>query len=65
VPDELSVLGGGGEDVPGLTCFQADWYELGRRAVQVLSRTATGLAPEHHLMPLTLRPGSTTAPNAE
>jgi DNA-binding LacI/PurR family transcriptional regulator len=65
VPDELSVLGGGGEDVAGLTCFQADWYELGRRAVQVLVRTTMGHAPEHHLMPLTLRPGVTTARTKE
>src|SRR5262249_50654173 len=26
VPQDISVLGGGGEEIPGVTCYQADWY---------------------------------------
>lgn len=65
VPEDLSVLGGGGEDLPGLTCHQTDWYEVGRLAVQVLVRAlsaAESYQPEHLLTPPVLRPGQTTAP---
>ncbi len=65
VPEDLSVMGGGGEEVPGLTCHQADWYGMGRAAVQVLVRALKGAdsrPPEHHVFPYTLRPGMTTAP---
>jgi DNA-binding LacI/PurR family transcriptional regulator len=58
VPDDLSLVGGGGEEVPGLTCHQADWLELGRIAVQVLVRRPS--RPEHHLGAHTLRHGATT-----
>jgi LacI family transcriptional regulator len=58
VPRHVSVLGGGGEMVPGLACHQADWYAMGRLAVEVLLR---GAAPEHHLCPHTLYPGATVA----
>jgi len=64
VPEDLSVAGGGGEEVPGLTCTQVDWYQMGRYAVQILLRAlaATGQqAPEHYLYPHTLRLGQTTA----
>ncbi len=64
VPDDVSVVGGGGEEVPGLTCHQADWYEMGRAAVQVLLRSLAGPGsqpPENRLCPHTLRPGQTTA----
>jgi LacI family transcriptional regulator len=74
VPAEVSVLGGGGEDVPGLTCHQADWHQLGRTAVEVLLRALGSAsrdsrwgrspdhapAPEHHLCPHTIRAGQTT-----
>jgi LacI family transcriptional regulator len=64
VPAELSVMGCGGEDVPGLTCHQADWYEMGRQAVQLFLRALNGgptQEPEHLLAPNLLRPGRTTA----
>src|SRR5262245_51718902 len=38
VPHDLSVMGGGGEEIPGLTCHQPDWHQIGRTAVQVLLR---------------------------
>ena len=65
VPEDLSVMGAGGEDVPGLTCLQVDWYRMGRTAVRVLLRAVADPgrhAPEHHLVPHTLCVGRTTAP---
>ncbi|HXG09399.1 MAG TPA: GntR family transcriptional regulator [Gemmataceae bacterium] len=65
VPQDMSVMGGGGEEVPGLTCHQADWHQLGRTAVQVLLRAIAdpeGHTPEHLLSPHALRIGRTTAP---
>jgi LacI family transcriptional regulator len=64
VPQDLSVMGGGGEEVPGLTCHQADWYHVGRTAVQVLLRALadpTGHPPEHLLLPHAVHVGRTTA----
>ncbi len=64
VPEDVSVLGAGGEEVPGLTCHQVDWYLMGRTAVQVLLRALADPerpAAEHHLSPPTLRAGQTTA----
>lgn len=65
VPEDVSVMGAGGEEVPGLTCHQADWYLMGRTAVQILLRVIS--APdcsksEHHRCPHTLHVGLTTAP---
>jgi LacI family transcriptional regulator len=68
VPRDVSILGGGGEEVPGLTCHQADWYQMGRQAVHLLLQTLAdpvGHGPEHHLCPHVLQPGQTTAPVAE
>jgi DNA-binding LacI/PurR family transcriptional regulator len=65
VPQDISVLGGGGEEIPGMTCYQADWYGLGQRAVQTLLRalkSKDSAPPEHHLFQHTLRKGQTTAP---
>lgn len=67
VPRDLSIMGCGGEDAPGLTCHQADWYAMGRAAVQVLLRAIKGGAdftPEHLLSPHVLRVGTTTGPMA-
>jgi LacI family transcriptional regulator len=62
VPEDVSVMGGGGEEVPGLTCYQADWYGMGKLAIQILLRTTTEKpVAEHHLLPHTLRHGQTTA----
>jgi LacI family transcriptional regulator len=60
IPDELSVMGGGGEEIPGLSCHQADWYEIGRSGVQILTRALAGggkTAPEHLLSAHKLRVG--------
>ncbi|MDX1945252.1 MAG: hypothetical protein SFU86_07585 [Pirellulaceae bacterium] len=65
MPDEINVLGGGGEEVAGLACHQADWHHLGRIAMQMLLRRLgenKAAEPEHQLFPHTLRPGHTTAP---
>jgi LacI family transcriptional regulator len=64
VPQDLSVMGAGGEEVPGLTYLQVDWYHMGQTAVQVLLRAAADPdrhTPEHLLLPHTLRVGATTA----
>jgi LacI family transcriptional regulator len=64
VPGDVSVLGGGGEEVLGLTCQQADWDQMGRTAVQILLRALAdpdGHTPEHVLSPLSLRVGRTAA----
>jgi len=62
VPADVSVMGGGGEEVAGLTCHQADWIQMGRLAVEVLRRTdADNPSPEHLLCPHEFRAGQTTA----
>jgi LacI family transcriptional regulator len=64
VPQDLSIMGAGGEEVPGLTCLQVDWYQMGRTAIQVLLRAVANPekhTPEHHLTPHSLRVGRTTA----
>ena len=63
VPEDVSVMGAGGEEVPGLTCHQVDWYLMGRTAVQILLRALANPddhKPEHHLSPHTPRVGQTT-----
>jgi len=64
VPDEVSVLGAGGEEIPRLTCYRVDFYQMGRVAVQILLRALAdpdGHAPEHYLAPHVLHIGQTTA----
>ncbi|GIW81752.1 MAG: LacI family transcriptional regulator [Gemmatales bacterium] len=64
VPEDISVMGGGGEVVPGLTCHQADWYETGKQAVAVLVRAIShghNHAPEHLLSLHLVEEGATVA----
>jgi DNA-binding LacI/PurR family transcriptional regulator len=64
VPEDVSVVGGGGEEVPGLTCHQADWSAMGAMAVRLLLQALAApqpQPPEHQLCPHTLRAGQTTA----
>jgi len=64
VPAEMSVVGAGGEEVPGLTCHQADWYQMGQSAVRILLRAVVARdrsKTEHLLCPQTLRVGQTAA----
>lgn len=63
VPEDLSVMGAGGEEVPGLTCHQADWYQMGRTAMKILLRAVTSPKPiprQHLRLPHTLHIGQTT-----
>jgi LacI family transcriptional regulator len=64
VPEDVSVMGAGGEEIPGLTCHQADWHLMGRTSVQILLRALADPKrneAEHHLSPHSLRIGKTTA----
>lgn len=64
VPEDLSVMGAGGEEVPGLTCHQANWYEMGRLAMQILLRALESHEPitrQHQRLPHSLRIGHTTS----
>lgn len=69
VPDDVSIVGCGGVDVVGLTMCQSDWYDQGRRAMQMLLRLLEpgSVTPVEHLeIPPALRLGRTTgAPRAE
>jgi len=65
VPEDVSVVGIGGEEVAGLACAQADWFAMGRQAVALLLRAASArrpAAPEHRLFPYEIRPGRSAAP---
>ena len=63
VPEEMSVLGIGGEEVAGLACAQADWFAMGRSAVTLLLRAASASRePEHRLFPYGIRPGKSAGP---
>ncbi len=64
IPEDLSILGGGGEEVMNLTCTQMDWQGLGRIAVSMLLKAIDGGTEhkaEHILVPYELRAGETTA----
>jgi DNA-binding LacI/PurR family transcriptional regulator len=60
VPEDLSVMGIGGEEVAGFTCVQADWFDMGACAVKMLTRSRNA-EPEHRLFPYHVRPGRTVA----
>jgi len=65
VPEHLSVLGIGGEEVAGLACAQADWFAMGRSAVTLLLRAASAprdAEQEHRLFPYEIRPGKSAGP---
>jgi len=64
VPEDVSVMGAGGEEVPGLSCTAIDWHAMGRAAVEVLRRhlADNNGPPEHRLFPHTLNAGRTAAP---
>lgn len=67
VPEDVSVMGVGGEEVAGLACVQADWFAMGGSAVGLLLRAASrrDAPPVHRLFPYQLRPGRTAAPPAK
>ena len=68
VPEDLSVMGGGGETVVGLTCCQLDWFDMGRQGMRLLLErvTATASGNTHLVLPYGLEPGWTTAsPSAD
>ncbi len=65
VPEDVSVVGGGGEPVPGLSYHQADWHQIGRSGVMTLldAIEAGGEAVStHRLEPHTIIRGETTGP---
>jgi LacI family transcriptional regulator len=65
VPENVSVMGAGGEEIPGLTCHQVDWYQMGRMAMQILLRTLAGPgrnAQQHYRLRHVLCVGRSTAP---
>lgn len=55
VPEDLSVLGGGGAPLPGIAELHADFAGMGRKAVQLLLRAGP---PRHLLFPYTIRAGA-------
>ncbi|HVR85027.1 MAG TPA: substrate-binding domain-containing protein [Planctomycetota bacterium] len=65
VPEDVSVMGIGGEEVAGLACAQADWFAMGQAAVRLLLRAASARRPaeqEHRRFPYELRPGKSAGP---
>jgi len=64
VPQPVSVVGCGGEEVVDLTTCQTDWYDMGRRAVGMLrQQLADPQRPaEHSRLAPQMRLGKTTAP---
>lgn len=63
VPEDVSVIGIGGEEISGLACVQADWHAMGAHAVRLLLRAAGRRAgePVHRRFPYVLRQGRSAA----
>ena len=64
VPEDLSIVGGGGGDVVGLTCLELDWYALGRQAMKFLLQAieqGNEHKPQHEVVPYRWKAGRTTA----
>ncbi len=64
MPDDLSVVGCGGEQVTGLTCTRADWKQFGSRAVQMILKAidvGRQHEPEHLLVSYQLHESDSTA----
>ncbi len=64
VPEDLSIIGCGGENGANLTCMQIDWHELGRSAVRMLLKAideGKEHKAEHLLIPYEFKNGGTTA----
>jgi DNA-binding LacI/PurR family transcriptional regulator len=59
VPKELSLVGGGGEEVPSLSSLVADWQAMGRAALRsvLASMKSPDPLPKHQVFGYTLRPG--------
>jgi DNA-binding LacI/PurR family transcriptional regulator len=65
VPEDVSVMGIGGEEVAGLACAQADWFAMGQTAVRLLLRAASArrtAEQEHLLFPYEIQPGRSVGP---
>lgn len=63
IPNELSIVGGGGGEVLGLTCLELDWYDLGRKAMRMLLEKihlGEEKNPEHVVEPYYWKDGRTT-----
>ena len=64
IPDDLSVVGCGGEQVTDLTCTRADWKQFGSQAVQMILKAITEgrqHEPEHLLVSYQLHKSGSTA----
>ena len=61
VPEDLSIVGGGGGEVIGLTCTQLDWYDLGKQAMKLLLDEIdnSNHKPEHRVVPYKWKSGRT------
>ncbi len=63
IPEDLCIMGGGGEEVMDLTCTQLNWQDLGKTAVNMLLKAIDAgkkYKTEHITIPYELREGKTT-----
>ncbi len=64
VPEDLSIVGGGGGEVVGLTCMELNWYDLGREAMKMLLQAINAgdkHLPQHRIVPYRWKEGRTTS----